>query len=251
MQKLFSMIVVDDEPTILSGLCDLYPWNNWGFEVVGAYLTADSALEALHGSLTDVVLTDIRMPGMDGLSFASMLSRAFPATCVVLMSAYDDFEYIRQAMRSGVIEYLVKPVRYDQIVSTFMKVHRILSKADTPPDKLSNASDNEYHQQIVHYVRSYVESSPATATLEGAAASIGFTPGHISRIFHQYSGTTFSDYLASQRMTMAAQMLSGPYPSLKDVAYWVGYDSVKSFTQAFVRHYGMTPAEYALGKREG
>ena len=163
MQKLFSMIVVDDEPTILSGLCDLYPWNNWGFEVVGAYLTADSALEALHGSLTDVVLTDIRMPGMDGLSFASMLSRAFPAACVVLMSAYDDFEYIRQAMRSGVIEYLVKPVRYDQIVSTFMKVHRILSKADTPPDKLSNASDNEYHQQIVRYVRSYVEPSNCNA----------------------------------------------------------------------------------------
>ena len=91
MQKLFSMIVVDDEPTILSGLCDLYPWNNWGFEVVGAYLTADSALEALHGSLTDVVLTDIRMPGMDGLSFASMLSRAFPATCVALMTILSIF----------------------------------------------------------------------------------------------------------------------------------------------------------------
>lgn len=251
MQKLFSMIIVDDEPAILSGLCDLYPWNSWGFEVAGAYLTADSALEALRRSLVDVVLTDIRMPGMDGLSFASMLSRAFPATCVVLMSAYDDFEYIRQAMRSGVIEYLVKPVRYDQIVSTFMKAYQILSKADTPPDKLSNASDNEHHRQIVRYVRSYVESNLATATLEGAAASIGFTQGYVSRIFHQYSGTTFSDYLAIQRMAMAAQMLSGPYPSLKDVAYWVGYYSVKSFTKAFVRHYGMTPAEYSLGKREG
>ena len=251
MQKLFSMIIVDDEPAILSGLCDLYPWNSWGFEVTGAYLTADSALEALRRSLVDVVLTDILMPGMDGLSFASMLSRAFPATCVVLMSAYDDFEYIRQAMRSGVIEYLVKPVRYDQIVSTFMKAYQILSKADTPPDKLSNASDNEHHRQIVRYVRSYVESNLATATLEGAAASIGFTQGYVSRIFHQYSGTTFSDYLAIQRMAMAAQMLSGPYPSLKDVAYWVGYYSVKSFTKAFVRHYGMTPAEYSLGKREG
>lgn len=251
MKHYFSLIIVDDEPTILSGLSELYPWHDWGFELAGAYISADTALSALRTHPIDAVLTDIRMPGLDGLNFAAILAKEFPLTRVVLLSAYTDFEYARQSMRAGVAAYLVKPVRYEQLFSTFVMVYNTLIKitsrcAVTPSDESADA----YYGQIVQYVRSYVEQNPANATLEGVAHALGFTAGHISRVFHKTSGQTFSQYLTSQRMAFAARMLSGPYPSIKDVAYWVGYESVKNFSKAFERYFGVTPTQYATSQKE-
>jgi len=244
MQQPFSLIIVDDEQNIAYGLRDLYPWLEWGFSVSGVFLHADDALSHLAVHHVDVVLSDIRMPGTDGLDFARLLHKHYPEILVVLLSAYPDFEYVRDAMRSGVSHYLVKPLRYDRLVSVFSALQTQLMQK-SKPDPLLQAD----HQKIIEYIYRYVDGNLSGANLTEVSANLGFTQGHISRIFSSETGQTFSEYLTSRRMEHAARLLCGPFPTLKDVASWAGYENPQHFSRTFVRHFGITPQQYALGVR--
>lgn len=246
MQNTFPLIIVDDEPSIAYGLRDLYPWQDWGFRVDNVYLSASDALTALSSNPACVVLSDIRMPGMDGLAFAQEIHERYPDVIVVLLSAYPDFEYAREAMRCGVSHYLVKPLRYDKLVSVFSALYTQLMQKRESAD-----SGHAYRQEIVDYISRYVDGNLAGANLMEAAANLGFTQGHVSRIFSSVTGKTFSEYLNARRMQHAARLLCGPYPSVRDVAAWVGYENVQHFTRAFTRYFGVTPHQYASGTRNG
>lgn len=245
MNDLLSLVIVDDEPMIADSLAELYPWREWGYEVAGVFYSADSMLAALRGRHVDVVLTDIRMPGTDGLDFARILVRERIASQTVLLSAYADFEYARQAMHAGVFDYLTKPVQYEKVATTFSTLHQKLCRPISP-----SGSDNAYHDKLAAYACRYVEEHMDTATLETVASNLGFTPSYISRIFHSATGKTFSRYLLECRMMRAAKLLSGPFTSISSVAYVVGYDNVPNFNRMFAKFHGMTPSQYALKCRE-
>lgn len=247
MNDLLSLVIVDDEPMIADSLAELYPWREWGFEVAGVYYSADSMLAALGGGHVDVVLTDIRMPGTDGLDFARILVKERIASQTVLLSAYADFEYARQAMHAGVFDYLTKPVQYEKIATTFSLLHqKLCARRPASP----SGDDNAYHGKLAAYACRYAEEHMDTATLETVASNLGFTPSYVSRIFHGVTGKTFSRHLLECRMTRAAKLLSGPFTSISSVAYVVGYDNVPNFNRTFAKFHGMTPSQYALQCRE-
>ncbi|RAU95337.1 response regulator [Paenibacillus sp. YN15] len=111
----WKMLIVDDEPVICRGLRYTIPWNSMGIEVVEEAYNGVEALEAINRLPADIVLTDIRMPVMDGLELAQRIAECRPDAAVIMMSGFDDFEYARQAMRLGVQDYLLKPVNIDEL----------------------------------------------------------------------------------------------------------------------------------------
>jgi len=122
---MFRMLIVDDEPDIREGLHQ-FDWAQLGIEVAGCCENGLEALKLLSEAPCDIVLTDIRMPLMDGLELASRVKQLFPYTKCVILSGYDDFEYVRGCMQQGVIDYLLKPVKPEVIASTFARVTQLL-----------------------------------------------------------------------------------------------------------------------------
>lgn len=108
------VIVVEDEPPILRGLCKKLEAS--GLSLIGTAYDGQEALDLLvkHPD-TDIVFTDINMPGMDGLELMARLSREYPHIYVVIISGYEDFNYAREALQNGVYEYLIKPVDPEQL----------------------------------------------------------------------------------------------------------------------------------------
>jgi two-component system response regulator YesN len=113
---------VDDEPVICQGLRYTIDWAELGIEVIGEAYDGEEALRLMERERADIVLTDIRMDGMDGLELASQLNQRFPDVRIIIISGYEDFQYARQAMRIGVHDYLLKPVEIDELVKTVARL---------------------------------------------------------------------------------------------------------------------------------
>jgi two-component system response regulator YesN len=113
------ILLVDDEPIMCEGLRLTVPWEETGAEVVGVAQDGLEALDWLEANgHVDIILSDVRMPIMDGLEMAERLHKLPKVPKVILLSGYDDFEYARRAMRVGVKNYLLKPVEIDELIET-------------------------------------------------------------------------------------------------------------------------------------
>lgn len=120
--SLFRILFVDDEIHVLRGMKNSYDWGSLGFHVVGEAGDADSALALARKMLPDVVITDICMDGRDGLSLITDLKSLNPATEVIILSGYPDFQYAKSAMERGAFAYLLKPLKNSEFLETLERV---------------------------------------------------------------------------------------------------------------------------------
>lgn len=123
-----NVLIVDDEPIVCKGLRETVPWDELDVHIVGEAHDGEEALEVLDREDVDLVLSDIRMPGMDGLELARQVSERYPGKRVVMLSGYDEFEYAKQALRLGVKDYLLKPVDIGELMGVVRNIRDELAK---------------------------------------------------------------------------------------------------------------------------
>ncbi|MCD8153716.1 MAG: response regulator transcription factor [Clostridiales bacterium] len=119
MLKIF---LVEDETIIREGLRAIIPWQQYGYDFAGEAGDGEEALPLIRKVKPDVLITDIRMPFMDGLALSKIVSRELPDTKIIIVSGYDDFEYAREAMHIGVKQYLLKPITKTMLIKTLQEV---------------------------------------------------------------------------------------------------------------------------------
>ena len=122
----FTVILADDEPQILEGIRDSVEWEALGFHVVATALNGKELLELTETLRPDLVISDIKMPFLDGLEVAKILHENLLHIKIVLFSGWDDFEYAQLAIRYGVSEYVLKPIDFQEMQNLLKKIHREL-----------------------------------------------------------------------------------------------------------------------------
>jgi two-component system response regulator YesN len=128
---LYKVLLVDDEPLALEGLELLIDWNKRGFRVEAACENGEEALRHIRRNPPDLVVTDIRMPVLDGLGLIEEARKSGESSPLfVVASGYADFEYARRALRLGVSHYLTKPVIGEEADEMLVRLHRELSERD-------------------------------------------------------------------------------------------------------------------------
>lgn len=130
-KRIFTAILVDDEIWALRGLKGIVDWNEFGFEIIGEYTDSSLALEAVREKKPDLLFTDIRMPGLDGMSLIETLKSEKADTQVVIVTAYKDFEIARQALKNEVSDYLIKPLDKEEVRPALEKLYSGLLKRDS------------------------------------------------------------------------------------------------------------------------
>ena len=124
---MIRLILADDEPVILRGIKKLVDWERMGISVVGEYEDGRSAMEGILGLKPDIALLDINMPGMDGIEILKNIRRLELGTKVIFVSGFQDFEYARNALTYGAVEYLLKPVILEELIHAIGKAAELLS----------------------------------------------------------------------------------------------------------------------------
>ncbi|PFN98102.1 DNA-binding response regulator [Bacillus sp. AFS076308] len=113
---MFSVLIVDDEPLIRDGLKSLIPWSDHGFQVVDTAVDGYDALEKLKKHSIDLMIIDIRMPGMDGIQLIEAIRMTNSNIHFIILSGYADFDYAQKAIRFNVTGYLLKPIDEDELI---------------------------------------------------------------------------------------------------------------------------------------
>ena len=126
--SLYRIILVDDEEEVRKGIIRKIDWERLGFEVAGDAENGQDALEKIEQLEPDVVMTDIRMPYMDGLTLTARIRQKYPSVKILIFSGFDDFEYAQQAIKLNVTEYILKPVNVEELTEILVRVKENLDE---------------------------------------------------------------------------------------------------------------------------
>ncbi|MDU0332336.1 response regulator [Paenibacillus sp. 3LSP] len=124
----YRVILVDDEPVILRSLRVAVPWEELGLEIVGEARGGEAALELIRELSPHMVISDIRMPGMDGITLMKEVLAENANRLFIFVSGYGEFEYAREALREGAFDYLLKPIDHDELIEMIKRAKKTLEK---------------------------------------------------------------------------------------------------------------------------
>lgn len=143
---MLRVFLVEDESIIRETLRDTVPWEQCGYTFVGEAGDGEIALPMIRQTKPDVLITDIRMPFMDGLALSKLVLSEFPKVKVIIISGYDDFEYARQAIDIGVEQYLLKPITKNNLLDVLENVRKKIES-----EQKQNSYLVQFHMETQEY----------------------------------------------------------------------------------------------------
>lgn len=161
MSRTYRVVFADDEPIILRSLKVALPWEELGISIVGDAHNGEEALGLIREREADIVISDIRMPVMDGIAMMKQAMAERPATLFVLLSGYGEFEYAREAIRHGAFDYLLKPVDHEELEKVMREA---VQKLDA---EAKRQSEQEVLRSSVQSLSSLVRERLIGSMLEG------------------------------------------------------------------------------------
>lgn len=139
---MYKIIIVDDEEEVRKGIVNKINWQDIGFEIVGEAENGIEALEIAERTIPDVVITDIKMPFLDGMSLSKQLRSEFPTINIVILTGFDEFEYAQKAININVFEYVLKPISSKELIKVLL---RVKEKIDYEAEQMKNLKDLKEH----------------------------------------------------------------------------------------------------------
>ena len=135
--ELTSVVVIDDEEIIRTGICNSIPWESLGMVVKGEASNGEEGLRLIQEVMPDLAILDVRMPIMDGLQLAEYVGNHFPDMKIIILSGYDDFRYAQRAMNAGVSDYILKPIYRPHFIKIIQKINKKINGEKAERDKTS------------------------------------------------------------------------------------------------------------------
>lgn len=242
MKKL---LMIDDEKLVLQKLETLINYSLLDLRLVARAQDGNEGERLCLLHQPDVVITDIVMPGKNGLEMIASLQNKTHAKFVIL-SGYQDFDYVREALRLGATDYVLKPVQAPELQHALERV------LDIRP---SQEDCNRRYGEIVARVLSLVAeelSDPKLSLKNLCANSLFMNETYVSRLFQKRVGQKFSSYVTACRIQAAQTLLSNqPDLSIGEVAERVGFGGdAKYFIEVFRKNVGVTPGKFRTESKE-
>lgn len=211
---------------------------------------AESGRQAVDEALlfdAELILMDIEMPGMNGLTAAGQILERKPDCKVIFITAYSLFSYAREAVKLGACDYILKPVNPEEVEQA---INRACIQLESRKQLVREAADDSEEMEngdvLMNKVKQYLKCNYMLydISLDSVSEIVNMAPSYFSSRFKKCFGVNFVDYVAELRMNAAQELLKDPLRSTSEIATMVGYDSANYFTRAFKKHVGMTPTDF-------
>lgn len=239
----YNVMLVEDEMLLMQSLSRHIESLEAGFKVVCQASNGEDALTSLKKENIHLVMTDIRMPVMDGLTLAKRIHEQYPHILTVILTGYADFDYAREALKQGVFDYMLKPVTMEDLESTLGRVRLHLQKFyELEEDPALVGRDAE---EIVEYTVLYMrEHYMDDIDISSFSAAMGFTSAYLTKLFNKYKGDTPLKYLTDIRIHEAKRLLTDTGLPIREVGERVGYPDQFHFSKTFRKLTGLNPTAY-------
>lgn len=244
---MHKVVIVEDEELVRRGIVTAVNWASADCEVVGEAASGAEGIDVIRSSHPDIVVTDIRMPGMDGLEMIRRLREEGCEAKFILLTAYSDFSYAQKAVKLGAVDYLLKPFHDGELEAAAARIaDRGRSRAQSPLTGIAD-SKNRYVSEAAQFMSTHLNDPDMS--VGAVARQLGLSEGHLSHLFKKETGMTVSSYLTACRMEKARELLSDCRSRVYEVAERVGYRDIAHFSSSFKKSVGVSPSEYQNGRR--
>lgn len=250
---MIRVMVVDDEKYERMGIIRSTDWALIGCEVVGEASNGEDALVIAEQTRPQLIISDIRMPRMDGLKLAEEILKRYPEVKIIFLTAHDEFTYAQQAVKLGVSDYLLKPFDDGELEASVQRLLHLhpnmpaeLNELEEKlvPIKLEGCIGSRYITMALQYIEA--NYSDRQFSVGKVADSIGLSEGHLSRLFKSETGLSINNYLTRYRMRKAMDQLKDMQVKVYEVADRVGYTDIAYFSNTFKKLTGISPSDYQI-----
>lgn len=246
---MLRIVVVEDEPLARQGLVLAVDWAGMGCVVVGDAADGEEGYSVVQRTAPDLVLTDVRMPRLDGIAMIDRLQKNGCRSEFIILTAYSDFKYARKALKMGVVDYLLKPFEDDRELKSAVEKIRLRLSERARRDAVSclfrfdidKGSKSKYTEDAIAYIQAHYAGS---LTITACAHALSLSEGYLSRLFRKETGYTFNSYVTAYRIHVAMRLLHDHHMKVYEVAVQVGYTDTAYFGTLFKKKVGVSPGEY-------
>lgn len=238
---MYKVMIVDDEMYVRNGMAEQIDWKSLNCTVCSMAENGLDALAKYEAERPDLIISDIRMPKCDGIDLLQRLRDNGENVQVIFLTAYDEFNYARDALRLLAADYILKPFEDGELEDS---VRRILPKLIQNPSEEENLADsNRFVRETISYIEEqYSSPQLSIATI---ADNLRISQGYISRLFKKEMNMTIAAYITQVRMKKAALLLKNRQNyKVYEVCEMCGYSDVAYFSSLFRKIYQMTPTEF-------
>lgn len=248
---MLKVLVVEDEEMIRKGIVLAVDWAALDCVVVGEAANGLQALEAVERYAPSLIITDLKMPVMDGLEMLRQLRERGNNAFVIILTAYDSFAYAQTALRLGAVDFLLKPFHDGELEQAVTRLKQRMDRAGQggekgpaplPLPELKKGDKSKYVLEAMAYIgEHYHEPNIGVAAI---AQHLGLSEGHLSHTFKKETDYTLLNYLTRYRIHRAMELLRDCRLKVYEVAEQVGYRDIAYFSATFKKLVGMSPSEY-------
>jgi len=236
------VLIADDEFQIRTGLEGCIDWKKVGFDEVHIASNGLEAFALFREHHHELVITDIRMPGLDGLALTGEVRTISPETVIIILSGHAEFDYAQRALKLGVTDYLVKPVKLKEFVKL---IETIQEKLQTAPDAEPVSADgSRYSAGMLKALEHIRKNLGSDMSVEEVAEHIHKTPNYFSHLFKKEVGVSFSEYLNRSRIDEAKSLMKTTNLLAYEISEKIGYRDYRYFVEVFKKLEGCPPSEY-------
>ncbi len=231
---------MDDEPLILDEIVNSIPWMDNGFEVVGSAEHPDKAISEIKEKRPDVVFSDLKLPGMDGVDMIKVLKEDGLSFECIMLSAFANFEDSRRFFRLDGFDYILKPMQQQEVQIVLERLSKKLSKKAPKPARVSENVNSAFLKLIEHIEGDFRSKH----TLDSLSRTFGLSSNYICNLFARHYNSTLTRFLTTLRMKYAINLMLTTSMQYKEVANECGYSDYYYFCKVFKEFYGESPSGY-------
>ena len=254
-----TILIVDDEPRTRQGLKKtLDQWAKGDHQILIAS-NGEEAIEFMKKQKVHILITDINMPEITGLQLLQIAKEQQIFPVIIVISAYSEFQYAQEALRLGVINYLLKPISKKVLIEAVEEAVQVVEKQERAGmiekvvDKklveanYENPSNRVPIKEAIDYINNHLKNE---LSQKEVADHVHLNPSYLSVLFKEHVKLTFSEYVTRRRIQRAKELLISTSLPVNDIAEESGYKTAKYFIKIFRELEGMTPSAYRKNNNE-
>jgi len=243
---MYKALIIDDENPVRIAISALGHWHALGIEEPHHAMNGKEGLSCCRELHPDIVFVDMQMPLMSGPEFLDKAKEEFPNTKFIVVSGYDYFEYAHASIKSGAIDYLLKPVVEEELNASLEKAVKLLNiEHDIDPEDDSSTDHNIAPNEVIDIIKEYIDENYCQdIKISMFSDKYYFSKEYLSKLYKKKYGCGIYEYALKLRMERAKELLADPAIQIQEISDRLGYSNNNYFSKAFKNYYNISPTEY-------
>lgn len=255
---MLDILVVEDEAPIRKWIEYTIANSSSEFNVIGTAINGKEGYELALKLKPKVILTDIKMPVMDGIELTKKIKEELPEVIIIILTNFEEFSYAKQAITYGVYEYLIKSdIRTKELKELLEKINEELKVKDNNDKKneelrinqfkeleLEKIKNNGKYSKAIQNAMEYIEDNYSKhISLSDISKHVYLSHEYFSRLFKEEVGENFVTYLSMYRIKAARKIIKNEDKKISQIALEVGYTNAGYFSKSYKKYLGVSPED--------